>query len=113
LNFLNLAQYPMHTSKTLQLQTNALQIFHENESVFIELGIRDGFNIPKIHYDVHYPMYFKLFGFSDNTEYTEQLHIYLAKDAYHSTNFKDTFPPMTLWLKHKEKIFCHEKFIQW
>ncbi|KAJ7703809.1 hypothetical protein B0H14DRAFT_3099824 [Mycena olivaceomarginata] len=115
LDFLNLAQYPMHTSETLQLQTDALQIFHENKSVFVELGIRDGFNIPKVHYDVHYPMYFKLFGSSDNynTEYTERLHIDLAKDAYRSTNFKDTFPQMTLWLERKEKIFRHEKFIQW
>ncbi|KAJ7707002.1 hypothetical protein B0H14DRAFT_3099614 [Mycena olivaceomarginata] len=109
LDFLNLAQYPMHTSETLQLQTDALQMFHENKSVFVELGIRD------VHYDVHYPMYFKLFGSSDNynTEYTERLHIDLAKDAYRSTNFKDTFPQMTLWLERKEKIFRHEKFIQW
>ncbi|KAJ7805230.1 hypothetical protein B0H14DRAFT_3091624 [Mycena olivaceomarginata] len=115
LDFLNLAQYPMHTSETLQLQTDALQMFHENKSVFVELGIRDSFNIPKVHYDVHYPMYFKLFGSSDNynTEYTERLHIDLAKDAYRSTNFKDTFPQMTLWLERKEKIFRHEKFIQW
>jgi hypothetical protein len=50
-------------------------------------------------------MYFKLFGASDNynTEYTERLHIDLAKDAYRSTNFKDTFPQMTLWLERKEK----------
>ncbi|KAJ7315767.1 hypothetical protein DFH08DRAFT_820345 [Mycena albidolilacea] len=66
LDFLNLAQYPMHTSETLQLQTDALQIFHENKSVFIKLDIRDDFNIPKIHYGVHYPMYLKLFGSSDN-----------------------------------------------
>jgi hypothetical protein len=95
LDFLNLAQYLMPTSKTLQLQTDALQIFHENKSVFGDLGIQDGLNIPKIHYDVHY---FKLFGSSNtyNTEYTEWLHINLVKDAFHSTNFKDTFPQITL-----------------
>ncbi|KAJ7712786.1 hypothetical protein B0H14DRAFT_3902164 [Mycena olivaceomarginata] len=38
-----------------------------------------------------------------NTEYTEHLHIDLAKDAYRSTNFKDEFPQMTLWLERKEK----------
>lgn len=48
-----------------------------------------------------------------NTEYTERLHIDLAKDAYRSTNFKDEFPQMTLWLERKEKIFRHEKYIQW
>ncbi|KAJ7933521.1 hypothetical protein B0H13DRAFT_1856028 [Mycena leptocephala] len=59
--------------------------------------------------------YIKLFGTTDNynTEYTERLHIDLAKDAYRSTNFKDEFPQMTLWLERKEKIFRHEKYIQW
>ncbi|KAJ7814888.1 hypothetical protein B0H14DRAFT_3090055 [Mycena olivaceomarginata] len=63
----------------------------------------------------HYPMYIKLFGTTDNynTEYTEHLHIDLAKDAYRSANFKDEFPQMTLWLERKEKIFRHEKYIQW
>jgi hypothetical protein len=28
----------------------------------------------------------------------------LAKDTYHSTNFKDEFPQMTLWLERKEKF---------
>ncbi|KAJ7348492.1 hypothetical protein DFH08DRAFT_959895 [Mycena albidolilacea] len=48
-----------------------------------------------------------------NTEYTERLHIDLAKEAYCSTNFKDEFPQMTLWLEHKEKIYRHENYIQW
>ncbi|KAJ7170283.1 hypothetical protein C8R43DRAFT_875907, partial [Mycena crocata] len=33
--------------------------------------------------------------------------------SYRSTNFKDEFPQMTLWLERKEKIFRHEKYIQW
>jgi hypothetical protein len=47
----------------------------------------------------------RLFGTTDNynTEYTEQLHIDLAKEAYRSTNFKDELPQMTLWLERKEK----------
>ncbi|KAJ7265807.1 hypothetical protein C8J57DRAFT_1069230, partial [Mycena rebaudengoi] len=63
----------------------------------------------------HYVMYIKLYGTTDNynTEYTERLHIDLAKDAYRATNFKDEFPQMTLWLERKEKIFRHEKFIKW
>ncbi|KAK7013921.1 hypothetical protein R3P38DRAFT_2546004, partial [Favolaschia claudopus] len=73
------------------------------------------FNIPKFHSCIHYPMYIQLFGTTDNynTEYTERLHIDLAKDAYRSTNFKDTFPQMTLWLERKKKILRHEKFVQW
>ncbi len=33
-----------------------------------------------------------------NTEYTERLHINLAKDAFHMTNTKDKYPQMTAWL---------------
>ncbi|KAJ7451993.1 hypothetical protein FB451DRAFT_1524612 [Mycena latifolia] len=90
-------QYPMHTSETLS---------HVGDGIFVDLGL---------HNCAHYPMYFKLFGSADNynTEYTERLHIDLAKDAYRSTNFKDEFPQMTLWLERKEKIFRHEKYIQW
>jgi hypothetical protein len=39
-----------------------------------------------------------------NTENTERLHIDLAKDAYQSTNRKNEFSQMTLWLERKEKI---------
>ncbi|KAJ6528339.1 hypothetical protein DFH09DRAFT_1327742 [Mycena vulgaris] len=115
LDFVHLAQYPMHTSETLSHQGDGLRRFHENKSIFVDLGVRPDFNLPKLHNCAHYPMYIKLFGTTDNynTEYTERPHIDLAKDAYPSTNFKDEFPQKTLWLERKEKIFRHKKYIQW
>ncbi|KAJ6605728.1 hypothetical protein B0H10DRAFT_2311298 [Mycena sp. CBHHK59/15] len=115
LDFVYLAQYPMHTTETLKHLDNALQRFHDNKNIFVELGVREDFKLPKLHSCGHYIMYIKLFGTTDNynTEYTERLHIDLAKDAYRSTNFKDEFPQMTLWLERKEKIYRHEKYIQW
>ncbi|KAF7364490.1 hypothetical protein MVEN_00317400 [Mycena venus] len=114
LDFVYLAQYPMHTTETLSHLANALQRFHDNKSIFVALGVCDNFNLPKLHSCSHYIMYIKAFGTTDNynTEYTERLHIDSAKDAYRSTNFKDEFPQMTLWLERKE-IFRHEKYIQW
>ncbi|KAJ7856057.1 hypothetical protein B0H14DRAFT_3085330 [Mycena olivaceomarginata] len=115
LDFVYLAQYPMHTSETLAHLDNALQRFHDNKSIFVDLGVRDEFNLPKLHSCRHYTPYIKSFGTTDNynTEYTERLHIDLAKEAYRSTNFKDEFPQMTLWLERKEKIYRHENYIQW
>jgi hypothetical protein len=57
----------------------------------------------------------KLYGTTDNynTEYTERLHIDLAKDAYRATNRKDEYAQMTIWLERKEKILRHDKFIRW
>ncbi|KAF8810314.1 hypothetical protein BYT27DRAFT_7209578 [Phlegmacium glaucopus] len=115
LDFLYLAQYPIHTTDTIDAMNNALTRFHDNKDVFIQLGIRTNFNLPKLHFALHYARSIKLFGTTDNfnTEYTERLHIDLAKDAYDATNHKDEFPQMTRWLERKEKMARHAKFIWW
>jgi hypothetical protein len=115
LDFLFLAQYPVHTDETLGLLEDALDRFHEYKGIFVDLGIRNNFNLPKLHFAKHYVLKIKHFGSTDNfnTEYTERLHIDLAKDAYRATNRKDEYLQMTVWLERKEKISRHERFIQW
>ncbi|KAJ7340027.1 hypothetical protein DFH08DRAFT_915752 [Mycena albidolilacea] len=115
LDFLYQAQYPMHSTETLQELGDDLQRFHDNKSIFIDLGIRENFNIPKFNNISHYPMFIKLVGILDNcnTEHTERPHIDFAKDVYHATNRKDEYLQMTLWLQRKEKILHHDKFIRW
>ncbi|KAJ7825796.1 hypothetical protein B0H13DRAFT_1560551, partial [Mycena leptocephala] len=115
LDFLYLSQYPTQSTETISHLENALKSFHDNKQTFMDLGIRADFNFPKLHNLRHYPLIIKLFGSTDNynTEYTERLHIDLAKDAYRATNRKDEYTPMTLWLERKEKILRHEKFISW
>jgi hypothetical protein len=115
LDFLFLAQYPLHTTETLDLLDDALRTFHLNKDIFIDLGIRAHFNIPKFHNIHHYQFYIETYGTTDNfnTEYTERLHIDFAKDAYRATNFKDVYPQMSRWLERQEKIKHHSNFIQW
>ena len=115
LDFLYLAQYPIHTDDTLQQMDDALIRFHENKHIFVTLGIRQHFNIPKLHFARHYVRKIKLFGTTDNvnTEYTERLHIDLAKDAYRATNRRDEYPQMVLWLERREKVQRHAKYIEW
>lgn len=115
LDFLYLSQYPIHSTETLQHMNNALDRFHTNKDIFIDLGIRSSFNIPKLHFARHYLELIQRYGTTDNfnTQYTERLHIDLAKDAYRATNSKDEYPQMTLWLQRKEKIYRHEKYIFW
>ena len=83
LDFLHVAQFPSQTDETLALLTDSLSAFHDNKAIFKELGIRDGFNIPKFHSMQHYMGSIRNYGATDNynTEYTEHLHIDLAKDA--------------------------------
>ncbi|KAG1758018.1 hypothetical protein EDB19DRAFT_1936650 [Suillus lakei] len=106
LDFLYLAQYPCHSSETLIFLDETLNLFHDNKDIFINLSIQNSFNLPKLHLTLHYAHMIQLYGTTDNynTEYTKHLHIDLAKD--------NEFTQMTTWLKCREKIFCHEKYIQ-
>ena len=115
LDFLYLAQYPVHTSETLQLLRQSLCDFHANKHIFVELGICEDFNLPKLHSLAHYVDSIELFGTTDNynTEYTERLHIDLAKDAYRATNHRDEYAQMTVWLEWKEKILQHQSYLEW
>ncbi|KAG1743776.1 hypothetical protein EDD22DRAFT_982113 [Suillus occidentalis] len=115
LDFLYLAQYPCHSLESLQLLDDALDLFHKNKDIFVDLGIRSNFNLPKLHAARHYSAMIMMFGTTDNynTEYTERLHIDFAKDAYRATNHKDEFVQMTRWLERKEKIIRHDKYINW
>ena len=109
LDFLYLAQFPSHTSETLGLLDDSLAQFHQNKSVFVDLGVREHFNIPKFHSLIHYTSSISLFGTIDNynTEQSERLHIDFAKNAYRATNRKDEYPQMTTWLERREKLEQH------
>ena len=113
LDFIYLARYPIHTSETLVQMNDVLHMFHLNHDIFVSLGISKHFDIPKLHNSSHYYEFIQLYGTADNLnmEYTERLHIDLAKDAYASTKFKDEFPQMTLWLNQKEHVMQHEKYL--
>ncbi|KIY47966.1 hypothetical protein FISHEDRAFT_44259 [Fistulina hepatica ATCC 64428] len=115
LDFLYYAQYPVHTDDTLKSMASSLSLFHKNKQIFVTLGVRKDFCIPKLHWMQHYIVAIILFGTTDNynTQYTERLHIDLAKNAYRATNRKDEFEQMTIWLERQKKVQRHEKFIIW
>jgi hypothetical protein len=113
LDFLYLAQHQCHTTETIDQLQDALSAFHSNKAIFVDLGIREHFNIPKIHSLTHYVSSIQLFGTCDNynTEQTERLHIDFAKEAYRATNRKDIYSQMTTWLQRREKILLHASLI--
>ncbi|TBU63896.1 hypothetical protein BD310DRAFT_807943, partial [Dichomitus squalens] len=115
LHFAFLAQYPIHDDTTLKALENCLYDFHKSRDVFLDLDIRSGFNIPKLHSLLHYVRCVKLYGTTDNynTETSERLHIDFAKDAYRLTNHRDEFPQMTKWLERREKVLHHDSYISW
>ncbi|KAI9451738.1 hypothetical protein BJY52DRAFT_1154329 [Lactarius psammicola] len=115
LDFIYLSQSPAHTTETLKAMDAALCRFHENKDIFIELGVREHFNFPKLHSLLHYTRSIALFGTTDNynTEHSERLHIDFTKNAYRATNFKDEFKQMTIWLERQEAMHQHAAFIEW
>ncbi|EIN13427.1 hypothetical protein PUNSTDRAFT_56509 [Punctularia strigosozonata HHB-11173 SS5] len=113
LDFLYIAQLPVQSADTLTVMQDSLKIFHSNKQIFVELGIRKNFNLPKLHSMSHYYEGIMNFGTTDNynTEMSERLHIDLAKEAYRSTNHRDEYPQMTGWLERREKIQRHSTHI--
>ncbi len=90
-------------------------MFHNNKWVFVTHGVREHFNIPKLHFLNHYTRVIRLFGTADNysTKAMERLYIDFAKDVYCSTNCKDEYRQMTKWLERREKIMYHANYILW
>ncbi|OBZ72970.1 hypothetical protein A0H81_07162 [Grifola frondosa] len=84
LDFIYYSQYQTHTDQTIQCMKSTWERLHEHKNIFIELGVRTHFNIPKFHSLLHYVDAIPLLGCLDgfNTETSERLHIDYAKSAY-------------------------------
>ncbi|KAH6916721.1 hypothetical protein BKA70DRAFT_1215191 [Coprinopsis sp. MPI-PUGE-AT-0042] len=106
LDFIYLAQYPMHDTQTLKYLRSALNDFQKYRSYFIDVGCHPTLNIPKFHSLVHYIEAIELFDTTDNynTEAFERFHIDFAKLGWRATNHCDEFPQMIVWLSRQEKV---------
>ncbi|KAJ7588279.1 Zn-finger domain-containing protein [Mycena floridula] len=114
-DFIYYSSLHVHTSKTLDAMQKAFDTFHANKHIIVDAGIRENFNIPKIHQMQHYIAAIKSRGTADgyNTEHPERLHIDLAKQAYRATNKRDYFKQMTVWLGRQEAAAQFRAFLDW
>ncbi|KAH9979616.1 hypothetical protein BJV74DRAFT_879411 [Russula compacta] len=115
LDFIFYAQYQSHTDVTLARMRDGLNMFHANKDIFVELGICDDFNIPKLHSMLHYIESLHALGSVDgyNTESPERLHIDYAKEGYRAGNGGDYIAQMTLWLQRQEAVDHHTAYLDW
>jgi Plavaka transposase len=113
IDFIYYAQFQVHTSKTLLSLETALKTFHENKDIFIHEGIREHFNILKIHQMMHYVEAIRSRGTADgyNSEASERLHIDYAKDGYRASNKKDYIKQMTVWLGRQEAVSRFQAYL--
>ncbi|KAJ3552770.1 hypothetical protein NM688_g3979 [Phlebia brevispora] len=114
-DFIYYAQFQCHTTHTLDALKHALKTFHDNKQIFIDLGIREHFNIPKIHSMIHYYEAILQKGALDgyNTELPECLHIEYAKDAYRAGNRRDYIAHMMTWLRRQEAVDQRVAYLKW
>ncbi|KAF8873161.1 hypothetical protein BD779DRAFT_1452149, partial [Infundibulicybe gibba] len=115
LDFIYYSHFEYHTDASLSKLEKAWLAFHEHKAVFVELGIRTDFNIPKIHAIQHYLMMIRSHGTADgfNTEGSEHLHIDYAKIGYSATNKKAYIKQMTVWLTQQEAVHTFSAYLQW
>ena len=113
IDFIYYAQLQVHTSKTLLALETALKTFHDSKDIFVREGIREHFNIPKIHQMMHYVEAICSLGTADgyNTEASERLHIDYAKDGYRASNKKDYIKQMTVWLGRQEAVSRFQAYL--
>ncbi|KAJ7788980.1 hypothetical protein B0H14DRAFT_3575250 [Mycena olivaceomarginata] len=106
IDFIYYAQLQSHTTRTLDALQESLNVFHAHKQVFVDLKIREHFNIPKIHALQHYVDSIRRLGSADgyNTESPERLHIDFAKKVYRASNRRDYTEQMALWLQRQEAI---------
>lgn len=115
LDFVYLSQYDTHDNNTLQELEDALSTWHQRRHFFVDIGVRNHFNIPKFHSLVHYLQAIRMFGTTDNynTEMFERLHIDFAKKAFRASNRRNEMPQMSQWLDRRESVDVMEQYVSW
>ena len=115
IDFIYYSQFQSHTTTSLNVLENCLKTFHQHKEVFVRLGIREHFNIPKLHAILHYINAIRALGSTDgyNSESPERLHIDFAKEAYRASNKRDPMEQMALWLQRREAMWIWEGYVMW
>ena len=115
LDFIYYAHFEHHTDSSLLKLQDAWTNFHEQKAVFIDRGVCEHFNIPKLHSMQHYVHMIKSHGTANgyNTELHERLHINIAKDAFNHSNKRDYISQMRLRLQRLEAIRKFTEYLQW
>ncbi len=97
------ATYPKHTTATLQEFQLLIDDYHNAKMAWKDIGVRQDFNVPKIHGTHHYVSAIRLFGTLDNFDLDvfERRHIDDIKQAFRAGNRKDFAISATRYLFRK------------
>ncbi|KAF7290725.1 hypothetical protein MIND_01313200 [Mycena indigotica] len=114
LDFMFYAHFELHTDESLDAMEQALVDMHRYLPIFEQLGIREHFDISKLHNIWHTVASIRSRGTCDgtNTENTERLHIDLAKNGYRASNKRDYIRQMMRWLTRQESVHNFSRYLE-
>lgn len=93
-------------TKSLDQLDDALARFHAEREIFLELGIRDNFNLPRQHSLNHYRLLVQMFGAPNGicSSITESKHISAVKDAWRRSSRNEPLGEMLLINQRTDKL---------
>ena len=91
---------------TLATIDAAIDQFHEERNIFIEVGIREDFSLPRQHSLVHYRLLIQLFGAPNGicSSITESKHIKAVKEPWRRSSPNHPLGQMLLTNQRLDKL---------
>ena len=88
IEFCYLARRSIHDTESLEAMDRALEDFHRHRKIYIELGIREDFNLPRQHSACHWNKMIREFGAPNGlcSSITESKHIKAVKIPWRRSN---------------------------
>lgn len=106
MDFCYLVRQADFTEASLDAIESALEKFHQDRKVFIELGVRDAFNLPRQHSIIHYRTSIIEFGAPNGlcSSITESRHITAVKQPWRRSNRYNALSQMLLTNQRLDKL---------
>lgn len=106
LEFCYIARRNVHDTQSLKELEDALQRYHHHRKIFLDTGVRNGFNLPRQHALVHYAKAIRLFGAPNGlcSSITESKHIKAVKEPWRRSSRFDALGQMLLTNQRIDKL---------
>jgi hypothetical protein len=104
--FCYLARRSQIDETTLKLIDGAIERFHRERDIFIEVGVREDFSLPRQHSIIHYSSLIHLFGTPNGicSSITESKHIQAVKKLWRRSNRNHPLGQMLLTNQRLDKL---------
>lgn len=106
LRFCYLVRRNDFTEDTITEIQSEIHQFHDNRQIFISMGVREHFSVPRMHSMVHYPYLILEFGAPNGvcSSITESRHITAVKKPWRRSNRYNALSQMLLTNQRNDKL---------